>query len=617
MSAKEAAPAELTAGGHIADRVNRVFRRLLVLTVLLALMLVGLFGYFLVGLRPLQDRYQDGARALQLAHAAMIDQETGLRGYLLVRDDVFLQPYRDGVAETRRQETELSRSLGSDADTAPALLDMRVAEQAWTSEWAAVVDSGNAPTNRAALDRFLLSGKSLFDNYRAKELVLSDNIRARQDALDRDRGIALILGLAAVLVFASILYAEMLRKRRNLRSAVVEPVADIISATAALAQGDLESPVLIQGPGEFSLIGRSIEQLRGSLADARDRDDIYQKTIEMQSAQLRNILTMSREITGSLNLRYVLRTVAASAADVSGFPRARVWLIDEANNGLLNLAHDSTGERQGVTTEIGIGVIGQAVRYGRPATENDGDEASVEVHPERPLRRLAVPLVVGAQIRGAIELDSPQPCEMTVGSLEVLETLATHAAAAIESARLHTATEELAHTDALTGLANRRRLDAELSVECERSGRYKRPLALIMFDVDHFKRFNDTQGHQRGDELLQELATTVVATVRSTDTPYRYGGEEFAVLARETDAEHAQILAERLRHRIEEHFADAPAPVTASFGVGLVDPEHPHPAEVVASADAALYRAKAGGRNRVCGPDVPYPASDVVAITPR
>ena len=617
MSADGAASAERDAGRHIADRVNRVFRRLLALTVLLGVVLAALFSYNLLILRPDQNRYEDGARALQLAHAAMIDQETGLRGYLLVRDDVFLQPYRDGVGETRREDAVLGRTLGSDPDTAPALLDMRVAQQSWTSEWASVVASGNAPTDRSALDRFLLTGKSLFDQYRTKELVLSDNVRSRQDGLDHRRGLALIFGLVAVVVFAAILFEEMLRKRRNLRDAIVEPVADIIAATGSLAAGDLESPVVIHGPGEFARIGQSIERLRDSLADARVRDDVYQQTIEMQAGQLRSILTMSREITGSLNLRYVLRTVALSAASVSGFPRARVWLIDPSNAGLLNLAHDSTGECPGVTAEIGIGVVGQAVRYGRPATENDGDEASVEVHPERPLRRFALPLVVGAQIRGAIELDSPDPRELTAGSLEVLETLATHAAAAIESARLHTATEELAHTDALTGLANRRRLDAELMVECERSGRYKRPLALIMFDVDHFKRFNDTQGHQRGDELLQELATTVAATVRSTDTAYRYGGEEFAVLARETDAEHAQILAERLRRRIEEHFADAVAPVTASFGVGLVDPDGPSPANVVASADAALYRAKTTGRNRVCGPDVPYPAAETVPNSSR
>jgi len=308
-------------------------------------------------------------------------------------------------------------------------------------------------------------------------------------------------------------------------------------------------------------------------------------------------------------LRYVLRTVAQSAATVSGFARVRVWLADPANTDALNVAYDTTGLNAGLTAEVGVGLVGQAVRYGRPATDNDADEASVEVHADRPLRRLAVPLVVGAQVRGAIEMDSPEPHHMTDGNLEVLETLATHAAAAIESARLHTATDELAHTDALTGLANRRRLDHDLKIECERSGRYRRPLALIMFDVDHFKRFNDTYGHQRGDEVLQEFGATVAATVRATDTAYRYGGEEFAVLARETDTEHAVILAERLRRRIEEHFAasGAIAPITSSLGVGLVDPDHPTPETVIASADTALYRAKSEGRNRVCGPDSPYP----------
>ena len=193
---------------------------------------------------------------------------------------------------------------------------------------------------------------------------------------------------------------------------------------------------------------------------------------------------------------------------------------------------------------------------------------------------------------------------MEEGSLAVLETLATHAAAAIEAARLHGRTEELAQTDALTGLANRRRLDDDLAVECGRSVRYGRPLALVMFDVDHFKSLNDTFGHVRGDEILQELADAVRAAVRATDTVYRYGGEEFAVLARETDAEHATVLAERLRSRIERHFSARKSlrPITASFGVGTVPPTECVPERIVAQADSALYRAKADGRNRVCGP---------------
>lgn len=597
------------ATGGIADRVNRLFRRLLVITTALTLMLVALFIYILVVVRPAQNRYDDGARALQLAHAAMIDQETGLRGFLLVDEDAFLQPYRQGVATVGREDEVLNRTLGSDQTTAPALLDMRVAQQRWSSEWAVVVASGGAPSSHAALVDFLNKGKSLFDVYRAKELALSDEVQSRRDLLEARRGIALLAGLAATVVFVSLLFVEMVRKRRRLRAAVVQPVDDIIAATAAIAAGDFSSSVVIQGASEFELIGASIDRLRDTLAEARARNRNYQTTIELQSGQLRNILSMSREITGSLNLRYVLRTVAQSAATVSGFARVRVWLSDPNNGDILNLAFDTTAAHSMLTAEVGVGLVGQAVRYGRPATANDGDEASVEVHADRPLRQLAVPLVVGAQIRGAIEMDSPEPHLMSDGSLEVLETLATHAAAAIESARLHSATEELAHTDALTGLANRRRLDHDLAVECERSARYQRPLALIMFDVDHFKRFNDTHGHQRGDEILQEFGKTVAATVRATDSAYRYGGEEFAVLARETDAEHALILAERLRRRIEEHFgADgAIAPITSSFGVGLVDPNRPTPDEMIASADAALYRAKTEGRNRVCGPDVPYP----------
>lgn len=617
MSANEATSVAQPTGRRIADRVNRVFRRLLVLTVLLALVMVGLFVYILLGLRPDQDRYADGARALQLAHAGMIDQETGLRGFLLVDEDVFLDPYRQGGAAVSSQDAVLDRTLGSDPTTAPDLLDMRVAQQTWASQWAKVVAAGKSPTDRAALADFLVQGKSLFDDYRAKELALADRVQSRIDTLNHRERIALTAGVAAVVVFVSVLFVEMVRKRRSLRSMVVEPVADIITATHAISDGGLDEPVFIHGPGEFAEIGHSINQLRVSLAEARARDEAYQHTIELQSGQLRSILSMSREVTGSLNLHYVLRTVAHSAATISGFPRARVWLIDPDNSAVLQLAHDNTGGPDEHTAEVGIGVVGQAVRYGRPVTDSDADEASVEVHPERALQRLAIPLVVGAQIRGAIEMDSPQPMLMSEGSLEVLETLATHAAAAIESARLHTATEELAHTDALTGLANRRRLDQDLRVECERSGRYRRPLALIMFDVDHFKQFNDAHGHQRGDELLQELAATVAATVRTTDTAYRYGGEEFAVLARETDAEHAQVLAERLRRRIEEHFEHAAAPITSSFGVGLVDPDRPAPNDVVATADAALYRAKASGRNRVCGPDIPYPEPEAAYNSPR
>jgi diguanylate cyclase (GGDEF)-like protein len=591
----------------IVDGLNRVFVQLVLLIGLMALTLAIVFTYLIGSVRPDQERYRGAGRALNLAHAAMIDQETGLRGYLLTHDSSYLEPYYSGVATLAKQNATLERDLGDDISA--LLLTMRVAEQAWQSEWATEVVSGK-PRGGAEIDTFYAHGRSLFDRYRTAEAALNDRISTRRDNLFARQGQVLTAGLVATLLLGGLLVAGAAWQRRRLKEAVVPPVIAIVSATEAIARNDLDAELVPAGASEFRRIGESINQMRAALAEARDRDAAAQERIEAQAEQLRSILAMSREISGSLNLGYVLRTVATSATAVSGFERAIIWLAGDEGATSLSAAYDSSSA-DGIAldeleAELGVGVVGQAIRYGRTATENTTRESSVEVHVENDLRTIALPLVVGARVTGAIELSSPEPHRMTRGSVDVLETLATHAAAAIEAASLHTHTEELAHTDALTGLANRRRMDHELALECARSVRYQRPLALIMFDVDHFKRVNDTYGHTRGDEILQQLAEVVRQEIRTTDSVYRYGGEEFAVLARETDHVEAARLAERLRSRIEEHFSarGATGPITASFGIALVPPDRPDPAVVVASADAALYRSKENGRNRVSGPPV-------------
>ena len=588
--------------------MDRVFAHLVVLITLLAVCLALVFAYLMGSVRPEFDRYRVAGRALDLAHAAMIDEETGLRGYLLVHDRSFLEPYQDGVAALRRQDEVLTRSLGSDTDLAPLLLEMRLKEQAWTSGWATAVVAGQVPTETAELTAFFDRGKTLFDAYRAAELQLRDRLWDRRETLYAREGWGLVAGLGSTIVLGSLVLAALLRHRRRLKDALVAPVVGIVSATEAIARQDLSSDLVPSGPTEFRRIGESINAMRDALVGARERDRASEERIRLQEIRLRNILAMSREIAGSLNRGYVLRTVASSAASVSGFPRVIVWLADDPQARTLSAVYDSTTAdgrpESDLKAEIGIGVVGQAVRYGRTATENAANASSVELHPEQGLRTLAIPLVVGARVSGAIELSGPEPHRMDEGVLEVVEMLAIHAAAAIEAASLHSDTEELAHTDALTGLANRRRLDHDLALECERSARYQRPLGLIMFDVDHFKRVNDTHGHARGDEILQELAEVVRHNIRTTDSAYRFGGEEFVVLARETDHMEAAHLAERLRAKIEEHFQarGSRGSVTASFGIALVPPDPPVPAQVIASADAALYRSKAEGRNRVTGP---------------
>lgn len=169
---------------------------------------------------------------------------------------------------------------------------------------------------------------------------------------------------------------------------------------------------------------------------------------------------------------------------------------------------------------------------------------------------------------------------------------------------LHQTSEEHSQRDALTKLYNRRRLNGDLDEEVRRCRRYRRPLSFIMLDVDHFKRLNDTHGHAKGDDILQELGQLLAEAVRDTDTAYRYGGEEFCILVRETNLEGARELAERLRARIEAHFARANGepPVTASLGAATFSEQMATGADLIQAADRSLYEAKRAGRNRVSEP---------------
>lgn len=168
----------------------------------------------------------------------------------------------------------------------------------------------------------------------------------------------------------------------------------------------------------------------------------------------------------------------------------------------------------------------------------------------------------------------------------------------IERTRIEAQLQQLATTDSLTGLPNRRQFEANFALELERARRYHSGLALIMFDIDHFKNINDTYGHQVGDTVLSELSKLVAQELRVTDLLARWGGEEFLLLVLETGMEAACALAEKLRHTIEQHQFAAVPEVTCSFGVtayAVGDSSF----DLLKRADDAMYLAKRKGRNRV------------------
>jgi diguanylate cyclase (GGDEF)-like protein len=258
---------------------------------------------------------------------------------------------------------------------------------------------------------------------------------------------------------------------------------------------------------------------------------------------------------------------------------------------------------------LGEGIAGVVLERGEPLLVRDLREqawVAARAHGNaQSYSFISFPLLSGGKRLGVINLTDRTGNENFVASdLDWLRLFAPYAAAALERIDLHEKAQRfqlLAITDPLTGLLNRRYLEERFTQEIERSKRYQFPLSFVMLDIDSFKSFNDTFGHQAGDEVLRETAHCIRRSLRNFDVAARYGGEEFIVVLPETDVTSATILAERLRKAIEQHFASERSrhPVTVSIGVSSLSKTLQNRHQVIRAADQALYAAKKRGKNCV------------------
>lgn len=201
---------------------------------------------------------------------------------------------------------------------------------------------------------------------------------------------------------------------------------------------------------------------------------------------------------------------------------------------------------------------------------------------------------VSYSCRPIIDEDSSKGAVISFQNISVQKTY-------LESLRaVNKLLEKQASTDALTGIYNRLEFDKVMEMERKKAERYGYPLALILFDIDHFKKVNDTYGHSAGDEALKRLVRIVSTGLRETDFFARWGGEEFVILCPGIDFSSCLKVAEKLRKIVEEFDFQEPKRVTASFGVSLYV-KNDSPTQFINRADTALYRAKGNGRNRVEG----------------
>jgi len=336
-----------------------------------------------------------------------------------------------------------------------------------------------------------------------------------------------------------------------------------------------------------------------------------QQQLEEELRGFKDILSVAQVVVSSLELDEVLANILASAMAVMEMPAGSIALYDRANNTLKLHAHQGLSEtftaRSSWTVKEG-GLTSMILSMGELYIAEDTHKNNMFTGPlaiaEGIRCLIAVPLKIQNKVVGTLYLNDFVPRTFSDIRLRLLSILGSFASMSIDNARLHERTKELACTDSLTGLYNRRWFQKLFSDELQRARRYEKAMSLIMFDIDDFKQFNDIYGHPVGDKVLIRVAEIMTNTLRDGDSIFRYGGEEFIAILPEADLAEALTVAERVRERIARESGgclegEGRNNVTVSVGVASYPRDGQTMDDLVKKVDSLLYIAKRQGKNLV------------------
>jgi diguanylate cyclase (GGDEF)-like protein len=430
--------------------------------------------------------------------------------------------------------------------------------------------------------------------------------------IQHNKLMTIVFLIVTLISFAGTIWLVFMAKNK-----IVNPILEFTRATDIISQGNLNYQVNIKTGDEIELLSNEFNNMtQGLKVKTEEAKKLYDllansnKQLERNIIQLYTLYNISKSLSTESEMDKLLSQVVKEVSHALKVHRMNIMLVNEDRTEMSIVAgFGMPHQEKDVKVKLSEGIYGLVSQTGQAEVFND-----LETNPrfkaihgidDDTSSVICAPFKGHGQVIGIVNAYKLGGESFDTAAFELLMAASNQVGIALENARLFEETRVLSITDGLTALYNRRYFMERLAEEFDRTKRYKRPLSLIFIDIDHFKKFNDTNGHPEGDLLLRSFAEIMKKFARKYDVVARYGGEEFIIILPETDKEMAKITAERLRSEVEKtDFKGGQTQplgrVTISSGVASFQEDTASFEELIKMADDAMYRAKEDGRNRVC-----------------